>query len=43
MTDLTDRQRRTVAKELRNQGYTLREVANIVDRSVVWVSRVPAS
>jgi len=43
MKDLTDRQRRTVAKELRKQGYTLREVANIVDRSVVWVSRVPAS
>ena len=43
MKDLTDRQRRTVAKELRNQGYTLGEVADIVDRSVAWVDRVPAS
>jgi transposase len=43
MKDLTDRQRREVAKELRNQGYTLREVADIVDRSVGWVSRTPAS
>jgi len=43
MTDLTDRQRREVATELRNQGYTIREVANIVDRSVAWVSRTPAS
>jgi len=43
MNDLTDRQRRELAKHLRKQGLTLREVASIVDRSMGWVSRTPAS